>query len=448
MLRHLSSCLVPVLLLLGCQAELCDASSLQAALDAAGEGGRVRAGDCRIEGGLRIPPGVTLEGAEETVLAPGADASIVLQAGPTETTLRGLRVEALGGVGVQLGGEGAAAVEDVIITVDRGVGLVAEGVARLRVTRVSVEGAVDAAAAMTLPDTATPERGGSYGLWLVDVGTEAAPAELSDVDLRDVGPWGGVVASSQVRWTGGDVEGVTGTGVLVQGGAVSLEGVRVATLRQGIQLAPAYGLASVDGAALETRGLVVTDGEGVGVIHAGGEATHAALSVVGQRRGGVRAQADATLRLGEGSVLTANGLAGVLAVGGSVDVDGLEITGTVLTSALVGETIRADVGDGLQLTGVRGSLASVIVRDNARIGLLIDVGAIGIGALSLTDVTAGAEGSALGAVAQDDAGPLSGWDGAITREGASVANDAAHAGLLDTVSPADATPPSAPALRP
>ncbi len=424
---------------LGCTGAPCDAPGLQSALDGASAGDVVTAGACRFEGDFTVPAGVTLEGVDGTVLV----GSLALATGAGTTAVRSLRIEVAGGRALDVQGAGAAAASDLVLEVDGGVGVYADGVSALRVDRVVVHGSVDAARAATLADRATVADGATYAFVLLNAGAAGAPLELVELDADDVGPWGGLIANSHARWEGSTMAGVTGTGLLVDGGAVELVDVRVAELRRGAQILSPYGVASIGGATVTSQGLVVEDGEGVGVLHHGGEARHQALSVLRQARGGVRAQSDADVAIGGASSLADNGLVGLQCAGGRLAVDGLEVTGTSLASALIGETTRADVGDGVQLEDVRGAVAGLSLRQNARVGLLIDASSVAIGDLAIGAVTVEADGTALGAIAQDAAGPLAGWDAQVTRQGASAANDAAHTGLVPVIAPEDAPPPIA-----
>ncbi|MCZ7680941.1 MAG: hypothetical protein M5U28_20020 [Sandaracinaceae bacterium] len=85
----------------------CTQAELQAALDAARPGDEVHVGSCRIEGGVRVPAGVTLRGVgADSVIAPAEGTGVFLEPGEPAARVADLVVEAgaLAGIGSAGGG--------------------------------------------------------------------------------------------------------------------------------------------------------------------------------------------------------------------------------------------------------------------------------------------------------------------------------------------------------
>jgi hypothetical protein len=84
---------------------------------------------------------------------------------------------------------------------------------------------------------------------------------------------------------------------------------------------------------------------------------------------------------------------------------------------------------------VQGSIDGALLSGNARAGLLLDVSARPLSDITIRNVQVEAQGTALGAIAQDATSAVASgvWDTGITRLGAASTNDGAHTGLLPVV---------------
>jgi hypothetical protein len=91
-------------------------------------------------------------------------------------------------------------------------------------------------------------------------------------------------------------------------------------------------------------------------------------------------------------------------------------------------TVRG--ADGVHSVASGITLTGVVLRDNARVGAVLDLDGGITTDVTLTDVTVEASGMALGAVAQNGM-VVDGWDDSVTRLGATSANDSAFTGALE-----------------
>jgi hypothetical protein len=237
------------------------------------------------------------------------------------------------------------------------------------------------------------------GVFASDVGR----IELEDVDVAGfasegvlvVGPSddSAVVGPSDrtVSWVGGSVTGGLGTGVSFFGSDVDLEDVQIAGTLQGRRLRPAFGLfaSAVDPEqppTLTTQSLRVEDTQGYGAVQ---------LRVRGRHRDiDLRRNGNAGLWIGaadgvevDGGLIEGNALSGMLvSESRSVRIANVEIRDTVrrqttLTQVVgpsddrVSETV--ELGDGVHLVEsfIDIRLDSVALVDNARAGVVVDLGA-------------------------------------------------------------------------
>jgi len=413
----------------GCGGEVTvheDLGSLQAALDGAGPGDTVRAGSVRLEGPLRVPPGVTLLGAgqgETIVVAPTDMVGVVAETGgAAETRVRGLTVESAGRAGILVTGDGAIRVEEVDVTATRGIGIGAEGSSWVRIADVTLAGPVTRESADTILEP-TPDSHATHGLVLVDVAT----AQLEDVQIDGFARIGAVFVDSGVSWARGGADGNLGTGVMASGGNTSLSSLGICDTLQGLHLIPAYGAVFADDVTVDTSDLTICDGDAYGAIFAGARARHENLVATGNGNAALWAQGSDMLEVvGAGSRLSDNRFAGVVAVdSANVHLSDATVEDTEEVVRVAGEVGTIEVGDGIQLvrstTGV--VLSDLTLSGNQRAGILVELGGGSTSGLSIDGVAASATGDALGVVAQG--GMLeSGWDGGVARMGAAEGNDA------------------------
>lgn len=477
----------------------CDGAALQAALDAAEAGAEIQVGECRVERALRVPPGVTLRGqGEGSVIAPAAgsaNTAIYLEPGEPPARVEDLVVESdlVAGVGTASPDgcdalrPGRVAIERVQVRASRGWGVYLECLDGADLTDVTVEGPVrdtnhmstiftnvvgeppaSGAACSFMPSGSctvgetremTPadcpecgvvtqvcdpcERWASVtatdGLALRDVGDAA----LAEVWVRGFARVGVTVVGSQLRWTGGGVEEQLALGVYGTGSELDLEALAVRRVFESPwRLDPGVGIVATDGSVLRTVDVEVEGNPRYGILQVRSTGSHVGLLA--------HDNDDAAIWVGEadsleitGAELSNNAFAGVVMSGCSnVVVRDSMVTGTrVRVSSLASgtETGRVEAGDGLQMIATTSnvSVASTVLADNERAGLVLDLAA-GVEGPTFSEVTVRGMGEQLGAIAGAASGtqlspvaPDGVWDMGITREGATAVNDAALATSVD-----------------
>lgn len=205
--------LLALSLLSACDDDPCGRDAIQRRLDAALSGEVVQVGACRVDGRLRVPEGVILEGSgnEATTVVGGID---LVPSPSAPTTARALRVESASGVAVRISGAGGFALSELEVVIERGVGIGAMDVTSGTMSSVSIRGGVDAVAGTTLAPGAGPDVG-SFGLVLLRAGSAAERIEVVDLEMGDAGPWGTILDSSAMRWTSGELRTITGVAVQV-----------------------------------------------------------------------------------------------------------------------------------------------------------------------------------------------------------------------------------------
>jgi hypothetical protein len=421
------SAILSVVLLAACSGEVCDAASLESALDDASSGDVVTVGACEIDAvAVRVPAGVTLEGANEVSLLRGTADAVVLEL-EAGSVLRGMRIESSSGLAA-IRAEDAADVriEDVFVRLDRGVGLSLTRADRAHIERFSVEGP---AAIADVAPLASPEEG-ALGIVL----RNSPDVEMAEVGLDRIGPWGYVTENSSVRWSGGSITNGVGTAILAAGGELVMENVSIENMARGLQPFPAYGLVASAAVRIESAAVTVRSVEGIGVLHDASSGVHAALIASENRFGGVWIQRSDDVAL-NGCTLEENGVAGLSAVRSSnIAVSDSMIARSRAELAILGVS-AIEAGDGVYVSEPMGpiTLARTTIADHPRIGVLADVRTGNIADISFDAVDV--SGEELGCLAQDAAGliPLGGWDEGVTRGGAVGANDAAQIDALATV---------------
>ena len=414
-----------------------DAAALQARLDGAAPGTTISIGACRLRGPLAIPAGVTLSGAgpSSTIIdAPAGSIGVTLEPSSnpaTPTTLTDVAVESTGCAGVVARGSGAVALARDDVRPHRGIGIGIEDATSVALEDVVITGAVttanaDATLPPSAPFTCESTDPASHGLVLVRV----ADARLDRVRADGLAAFGALFVSSTVTWTGGGARTNLGTGIEVWGGRAALESIELADTRDGLGAIESFDAVFAGGASVETSALSVIGGDSYGMLHDGATARHVDLVASGNGFAGVWAQGTTGVEISGSSSIEDNGFAGVAALDATgVVVRGATIARTVERIAISGvRTIRA--ADGTHLVRSTATLDSVTLRDNARVGLLVELGGASTSSIGLTSITVDGSGTELGAIAQN--GTISAaWDSGVTRLGATATNDAAFSGALD-----------------
>jgi hypothetical protein len=436
MLR-VGACIALVLAACG-DADPCTAAGLRELLSGARAGDEVELGSCRVRGSFDVPAGVrvTGQGNASVIESDGSGPALRLatSTGGT-TTLSSARIVSASGPALVGNGPGAIEIVSVEVEITTGLGIGLRGVTAGRISDVTLRGPVTASNANSVPSNAGLDTG-TVGLALVDVATVAAPFSLERVGLAGFGPWGAIVENAHVRWSGGSVDACLGTAVFANGGSLVFDSVAIREVFQGIQPWAATGGAFVGTADVTTTGFTIERSEGIGVLHAGSSGDHTDVVARDNRFGGIWVQESPAFAIQGTSMLEGNGLAALaLVASDGATVSGATIATTHEELALFGELAAVRTGDGIHLIDTsRATLSGVTLTNNARIGVLVDVGAAPIHGIAITGTTVTGEGTSLGAIAQASGAlvPSGTWDAGITRMGATVTNDAAASMALAT----------------
>lgn len=430
--------LVPTLV--GCGPACADsAAALEAALAAAGPGDVVCVGDHRIEGTFEVPDGVRLtgSGADRSVLASADGEPVVQTTSATMVTIDHLGIDvAHGGVGVRGAGAGTLVLEDVAVTVTRGLGVGLDACSA-ELTSVTLAGPIDATNASSAGST--PTETGAYGI--VGRSLDVRTVTLTDVTVRGFAVAGATFGGGTVVWNGRadgpDVEASRGIGIAFFGSHAELRSVEV----RNILSAPTVvgvGVAAIGAGSFHADGLSVHGGVGFGLFAQSTAVVLTDASFADLALAGVRIQSGSLEA--HGLTASANGGAGVLAI----DTSAVTITDATITDqrrVLLPSGITAvQVGDGIQVVrdalsptapALSLELTDVVLSGNARTGILLDAADGPVGGVLLQRVSVDAPTGATGAIAQRAAVPAS-WDAAVLRTGAAV-DDGSFSGVLDPV---------------
>lgn len=457
-----------LLVVAGCGGEPapCDVESVQAALDGAASGDVVTF-DCLLTGNLSVPSGVVLEGVGPAAIE--AASGVALEVAPG-ATVRGVAITARGTAGVAVRGVGVTTLEDLTVTALRGVGVATNG-GTVRLTRVALEGPVDDpddprfidvegfAVAGPCPTGATCDctpgdvdgervcdASGRWVTFTAVYGLYALGGELemNEVTIRRFAQLNAALIDSDVRWTGGTVEGALGVGVLVRGGTAHLSGITVSDTAEGLRGAASYGVIAGEGAALTSDALTIRDGDRYGMLTLRATGHHEGLVVQDQGDVAVWVGESTSFTLeGPTSRLSRNGFAGV------VIADSMGVTiadARIEDTAVVERTLGAmsgtrEVGDGVHIVGSYDAveLRDLTVMGHGRVGVLVDLGPDGAPDITFARVAVDATDATYGAVGGERAGPSltpaapGAWDLGIDRSAMAVARDATLSTALDAV---------------
>lgn len=420
----------------GGDADLCDAGELRDRLAKARPGDTVTIGACRVEGGsFVVPAGVTLAGkarADSVIAVPAGELGVTLTPGTPPARLVGLTVESDGRAGVIAIGAGEVEVQGVTVRATKGIALGVESATRAALTDVALSGPVTADNAASVPLDPTPAETATHGLVLVRV----TDAQLSNVTTSGFARFGALVVEGNTSWTGGAASDNLATGLMIQAGVATLNGIEVCRTMQGVTLIPPYGLVISAGADVETNALTVCDGDGLGLIQSGARGRHLDLVASGNGDSAVWVQQSDSFEMsGTGTSLTGNKFGGVVIVdSANVSIADAQIDDSQLATRIFGEVGSVQVGDGVQLLRSSNAvvLENVTLRTNQRVGILIDLNGGSTSGVALTGVTVSGTGEQLGAIAQNG-DVLPGWDSGVTREGDTAQNDSNLTSSLSVV---------------
>jgi len=407
-------------------------AELAAALDVAVPGDEIHLAAGTFAGGLTIPAGVALlgAGASETTIASTSGVALDLARGSGVTRVAALTIESSGEAGIIARPDLEVVIEDVVVTATLGIGIGAEGVRSLTLSRTEVVGRVrDEADASGEPLDGQPSDTSSHGIVIVN-----GIATLTDVTVRGWSNFGALFLTSTVSWTGGGVVGCLGNGLLAAGGTSTLAGVAIEDIWQGLRLVPAYGIVTAYDAELDATDLMIVGSRGYGMLQSEATVDLERAIISENRNAGLWVQNSLATYIGN-STFDANTFASFVGVTSSgITIEGSRMSDTQLATRLVGETRSVEVGDGLQLVGSVEDLTvtGTELLDNARAGLVWHLDALPPSAVRFEGVAVDGTGEMIGAIAQAGT-PPAGWDVGVERRGATLMNDASLSRELDTV---------------
>lgn len=415
----------------------CDGDSIMNQLADARPGDVVNIGACTISASVFVPPGVTLQGMGSSLstidalefLALGAETQADLV-----TVVRGLMVVSSHG-SVLVQGDGDVVFEDVILEVEAGTGLIANGTGHIDLRQVEVHGPISA-------DNSRDERwleqdaAQSVGIGLFHV----AGATLSDVEVDGMARAGVYAENIDLEAVRLSVRNTLGHGVLIFGGTSSFEALEITDTHQGLRRDPSIAFVARD-AAWTVDGFVIERSERYGIVAQGGAV---AIDNLAAHDGGDVALwvGDATaVQLGGNNTIDEMRFAGVVLVDSQgVDIRNLSLSNVAVQTRVgaFGEFPFLELGDGLHLIGdlAGAHFENIDIRGAGRVGILLEL--IESEAPTFNSVQVDAPSSALGAVAGRSAGmPFElnidvepAWDAGITRDSDSHIRDLMLSGPL------------------
>lgn len=430
---------------------VCNQGDLETALvDAQSTGATVIVGPgCRIEGTFLVPAGVRLRGEAGAVLATPADDSVrrpvltVEAAGTQTTSVTELEIRSASNYAIAVRGSGTGAVElkDLRVFSTRGVGIGAERLSSLELTNVLLDGSHTATELRRSdPSLADPDDEATHGLVVVHGGH----VSLTGVSIRGFAAIGGVLIDDDIAWSTGVVEENGLAGVVAHGARGQMTDVAIRGLRSEHAFPiestfdetrswtgpPTFGAVFLGDSSVETTDLTVERVLHYGVAHDGGTAVHEGLTVRSCGGPAIWAQDVQSFTLhgttGVPALLENNRFAGVLLHGPSaVNITDLAVVGTAWGCQDCGTLDEVRAGDGIQVALPKGAVAirNANLVDNARIGLLLDMGGVDLGGVELSNITVTGGERAFGACAQNATGDDIGWDEGISRTDPLAFND-------------------------
>lgn len=433
-------------------APVCDAVEVQRELDAAEAGDTVMLPACRIEASLRVPADVTLRGsADSVVVGPSDGPAVTVASGGMSGQLWNVNVEGHH-TGVRVTGDAHAVLRGMVIETVTGVGVEIASSGTTRVEGTTIRGGVTEA---TRDDSrwlsATASNAATHGVVVTEgelhvfdstitgfasialvlgrgTGTEPSPLYVT---LRDTTIGHGL-----------------GVGFASRADRLELHGVTIEDVWTGVRGWPSY-CGFVETGEIDTSGLTLARCDGFGLVQIAGVAEHDALAIEGTGDVGLWFGTDVIAAVrGPNAHVRDTAFAAITAVdAANVTLDGVDIEGVraVRRTVLVRGSI--EIGDGLELIGSPFSLRNVSISGAERLGLLLDASTTRDSYLE--DVRVTSTGAGLGAILgtidrsaeEASLASMPGWDADITRSGAALSNDTAFAGTLPAIVASE--PPSA-----
>lgn len=408
---------------------ICERTALLSALEGARAGQTVSLGACTIDGPIEVPAGVRLEGEGvdlSVIRNTSASPGVLLRAGEATTALVDLSVEqASAAYGVRAeGATGGVLLERVRVVASLGAGVGIVSAARARLAAVEIVGPLETIDPSSLPVEPTWAETATFGLVLDASGTAELPIELDRVSVSGFAEVGVYAREAFVRWVAGGSSGNRYVGLLATGGVLDLEDVELSRTVRGARPI-AYGAVFRD-AVVGTTNLHLEGGEGYGILQDATQASHEGITVVDQEEAGIWIQHGASAEVA-GATLTRCALGGIVSVAST----GLVVRDSLIESTRLARTVdelygEMMLGDGIQLVGANAAMEirDVELRDNARIGLLLELEGGALTSTTIAGVVVSGSGGARGAIVQGGVAPAA-WDDGVSRDAATMGNDAA-----------------------
>ncbi|MBN1771511.1 MAG: hypothetical protein JXB32_09635 [Deltaproteobacteria bacterium] len=435
---------------------VCNADELhQALMDAQDGDAMVLIGaECVIEGTFEVPAGVSLWGSSGSVLATPEAGDVrrpvlTLQTGADTTAVQNLTIRSSSNYGIVAVGDGSGAVllKDLLVEATRGVAVGLEGLASVELTNLTLDGSHTATELRRAdPSLADPGVEATHGLVVVRGGH----ATIDGLTIRGFAVIGGVLIDDDIAWSTGVLERNGLAGLVTHGVTATLTGLELRGLRSPHAFPldttfdetrswtgpPTFGAVFLGDSVVETVGVSMERGLHFGLAHDGGEATHDGLTVRECGDTGVWAQDVRSLTL-QGTtdaraLLEGNHFAGVMLYEpDAATITNVDVVGTEYGCHGCGTLDEVQAGDGIQVVLPKTSLqlSGIDLVDNARIGLLLDMGGASMSGVTVMDLEVSATDVAYGAYAQNATG-MEEWDAAVERLGPLAGYDNALDGEL------------------
>ena len=375
------------------------ATSLEDRLRNAIAGDIVEAENGTYYGSFLIPAGVTLKAKENgKVLLVYDEAGFVVKmetGGDIPTKLLGVAIESQADVALMLVGAGEAEIKDSSIVCYRSFGLLADSLSSLTLNNLDLQAQVSDLSALSYP--IDPALYPAIGLITSGIGNFTAEA----LTVSSFAGFAAIFSETSGQWLEGAVMDSIGVGILVEKGSMQFNGISISNIKNCINttcsmLNQVYGLAAVNGAALITDGLIISDNDGIGLFqdHSGG--AHSNLSVENNSMPGVwlqdvgASESTSFSISGSENSLASNGGAGLVAHrSGRISLSETQVSSSFEIPITKDDSSSEFWADGLQLVDLNGdvSLQNLTLNDNARIGLLLSGVADTQPEITITDVT-------------------------------------------------------------
>lgn len=302
------------------------------------------------------------------------------------TTVSSFTLESAASEGVLTSGQGAAVLDNLTINVSSGFGIASEGLLRLEIVSVQLQGQIDDANALRYPidPTITPA-----------VGIAVAHSDdvvIENTTISGFAGFGGLFVDVDGSWTQGSITDNYGVGLLQHGGTMSFSQLNIERTVNCRHASCAFenqvfGMAVVGDAHVETDRVQIADNRGIGLLQFQATGAHVDMGVTGNGYVGVWLQEVVSTNedpafslVGDETLLDDNVGGGIFFLdSGSALLEDTAISGTNRIDIPVDVTSTRPMADSLQIRGLAGPLtlrrvdiSSENDAGDPRIGVLFD----------------------------------------------------------------------------